>query len=313
MRTKNSRLCMRTSAMIAILTLVLARAGHAAGLRTKFGEVLVKGLKIGQTYSLDKLLSLPYRVVNTGNKTVTLQVDVIAISSEAARKGYEPIPDLNWVKLDQHTFDVQPNHEAVTDIIISIPNDPKLLGRRFEADIWARTKSKVGAFAVGMESRLLIQVASTPPTEKELKEKFVNQKLANLDFTLFPTVGIATDVPMGVDFNLWKERKIGIKIVNPNDQALHFRIRSIPNFEALLNMPNGFEEPPTPNWVKPEEGVVVIPGNSIKETALIINIPDDPRYRGKSYLFPISTEILEQQIPARVFYQLLVTTQKKKK
>ncbi len=313
MKRTNCRSKIQATTIIALMALASTCPVRAAGLRTKFGEVLVRGLKIGQTYSLNKLLSLPYRVVNTGSKEVNLKIDVIAVSSDSVRKGYEPIPDSNWVKLEKHEFSVAPNHEAISDVLISIPNDPKLLGRRFEADIWARTQSKIGAYAVGIQSRLLIQVNSAPPTEKELKEKFVNQKLANLDFTLFPTVGIATDVPMGIDFNLLKERKIGIKIVNPNDQALHFRIRSIPNFEALLNMPNGFEEPPTPGWVKPEQDVVVIPGNSIKETALIINIPDESRYRGKSYLFPISTEILEQQIPARVYYQLLVTTQKKKK
>src|SRR5687768_3037305 len=58
----------KTARAAAILAALLASDGpaEAAGLRTKFGEVIVRGLKIGQTYSLNNLLNLPLRVVNTG-------------------------------------------------------------------------------------------------------------------------------------------------------------------------------------------------------------------------------------------------------
>ena len=293
---------------LAALLAAWALPAGAAGLRTKFGEVVVRNLKIGQVYSLNKLLSLPLRVLNTGEETVELKVDVIAVSSGSTRAGYDPIPDPAWVSLEKHEFTVEPNHEAVTDVIVSIPNDVKLLGRRFEADIWSRTQSKRGVFAVGMQSRLLIQVDSTPPTEEELKNKYVNRRLANLDFTLYPTIGTAELVPLGIDYDLKKERKLSIKLINPNDVKLNFRIRSVPNWEALLSIPKGYEEAYDPHWLKPASEIVAIEGNSIKETGLILNIPDEERTRGKSFLFPVSVEILEQEIPARVYYKLLVTT-----
>jgi hypothetical protein len=286
-----------------------AAAQQTAGLRTKFGQVRVRGLKIGQTYSMDELLKLPMRLVNTGSQTVDLVIDTIPVTG-ATEPGYEPMPGESWVKIDKREFTVDAGHEAVTDLIISIPNDPKLLGRRFEARIWSKTIPKSGQYAAGLISKLLIEVSSVPPTEDELKKKFVDRQIANMDFTLFPTEGIADDVPLGVDFDLKKERKLSIKLVNPNDAALHFRIRPEPVWESLLTVPSAFREPVDFNWVRPSTDTVVVGGNTIKDTALIINIPDDVQYRGQSFFFGIAVEILEQEIPARAYYKLYVKTRR---
>jgi hypothetical protein len=289
-----------------MLAAASARAG-VSGLRTKFGEVRVRGLKIGQTYSMNQLLKLPLRLINTGDQAVDLSIEVIPVSS-ATRAGYEPLPDTSWLKLDKTQFAVEPGHEAVSDIIISIPNDAKLLGRRFEAHIWSKSRPHKGAYAAGIMSVLLVEVASVAPTEDELKKKFVDRQLANLDFTLFPTEGVAEDVPLGVDFDLKKERKLSIKLVNPNDADIHFRIRSEPSWESLLPVPAGFQDPPSYGWVRPSTDTVTVVGNSIKDTALIINIPDFAQYRGQAFFFSIAVEVLEQEIPARAFYKLYVKT-----
>lgn len=295
---------------LACAALFLASQADAAGLRTAFGEVVVKGLKIGQTYSLHKMLNLPMRIVNTGEASVDLLIDVIQTPSDSLKNGYEPIPDLSWVTLEKREFTLEPNHEGVTDITVSLPNDPSLLGRRFQADIWSRTFGGPGMFAVGMQSRLLIHVDSTPPTEEELKKKFVTSRLANLDFTLHPTVGVAEEVAVGREVDLKKEHKLAIKLINPNDGPLNFRIRSIPNWEALLSIPAGYADSPNAQWLKPAEDVIKIEGNSIRETALFVNIPVRPEFYGAKWIFPVSVEVLEQEIPVRVYYKLLVTTAK---
>ena len=312
--TKQGSLSMRMIAMAAVLLTAawMPRPADAAGLRTKFGEVQVKGLKIGQTYSLNQLLSLPLRVVNTGEETVDLKIDVIAAATTQLHVGYEVVPDTGWVRLEKREFTVDPSHEAVTDVIIAIPNDPSLLGRKFEADIWSRTISAHNMFGVGMQSRLLIQIASTLPTEDELKKKFVDRKVANLDFTLLPTVGQADGVPVGQEVSLKKFAKVSIKLINPNDQTINFRIRSLPNFEALLQVPGGYMDAYDPKWLKPAHDVVTVEGNSIKETDLLLNVADKPENYGAAFFFPVSVEVLEQEISARVFYKLLVTTAKTK-
>jgi hypothetical protein len=304
------KLIKATAAIMAAF--FVSGSAEAAGLRTKFGEVVVRNIKVGQTYSLNSLINLPLKVLNTGDQTVDLLVDVIKPTAEQARSGYEIAPSTDWVRLDKTRFTVEPNHEAVTDVVVAIPNEPKLMGRKFEVDIWSRTQSKQGMFGVGMQSRLLLHISSEAPTEDELKKKFVDRKLANLDFTLLPTTGRADNVPVNEEVDLKKFSKATIKLINPNDDAINFRIRSVPNFEALLTVPAGYEEAYDPKWLRPAEEVVKVEGNSIKETNLLLNIADKAENYGKSFFFPVQVEVLEQEIGASVFYRLMVTTQSKK-
>ncbi len=282
---------------------------HASGLRTPFGEVVVRHLKIGQTYSMYKLVNLPLRVVNTGKDTVYLTIEPIRVSTGEARRGYEPVPSLDWVKVETSSFTVAPNREAATDLIISIPNDTALLGRRFEADIWSHTQSMRGSVAVGLQSRLLMEIDSTPPNEEELKKKFVDEHLANLDFTILPTNAELGGIALGRKIDLRKERKISIKLINPNDRALDFRVRSLPVWESGIDAPEGYESAENPQWLTPDEGIVKVEPNSIGETSLTLDIPDEPRFRGRRYFFVVSFEVLEQRIPTRVFYRLMVVTE----
>ena len=290
-----------TAAVLAIL----AASAQAGGLRTPFGAVIVKNLKIGQTYSMFKLVNLPIRVVNTGEETTDLTIQTVPTQPSEAKDGYEAIPSQDWIRVERSSFTLEPNHEAVSDIIISIPNDPSLLGRRFQADIWSHTVG-ARAYLVGIRSQLFLHIDSTPPTEEELKKKFVDETLANMDFTVLPVSARVADVPLGREVDLRKERNLLIKIVNPNETALNFRVRSIPAWESTFLPPAGYEEPSDPKWLKPEQDVLKIEGNSITNTSLRLTLPDDGHARGKKLFFVVSFEVLEQKISTRLFYRLLV-------
>jgi len=137
----------------------------------------------------------------------------------------------------------------------------------------------------------------------------VDENVANLDFTVIPINAEVLDVPIGRAVDLRKERKISIKLINPNDRAVSFRVRSIPSWESELRPPTGYEDPPDSKWCKPDSEIVKVEGNAIGETSLTLDIPDEPRNYGKRYFFLVSFEVLEQKIPVRVFYRLMVGTQ----
>lgn len=292
-------------ALTLALASALAQSATAAGLRTPFGEVIVRHLKIGQTYSMYKLVNLPLRVVNTGGETSEVRIETVRAS--VITPGYEPIPSLDWVRVDQGTHTIAANREAVTDLIITIPNDPALLGRRFQADIWSHSVDH-RAYLVGLKSRLLMHIDSTPPSEEELKKKFVDETLANLDFTISPMNFEVAGVAVGRKVDLRKEHKLVIKVVNPNDRVLNFRVRSIPVSESMILAPAGYVEARDPSWLRPEKDIVKIEGSSISSLGLNLTIPDEPGTRGQNYYFIVAFEVLEQRIPTRVYYRLMVHT-----
>lgn len=298
------RLCLAT----ALLSMIFVPAVRASGLRTTFGEVRIRHLKIGQTYSLYQMLNLPLRIVNTGTENADVRIETIPVTNDLV-KGYEPAPD--WVRIAQSTFTIAPNREIATDLIVSIPNDPKLLGRRFQVDIWTHTTA-LAAMLIGLQSRLLIEIDSTPPTEEELKKKFVNESLSNLDFTISPLDAQVSDIPLGRVVDLRKERKLAIKVINPNDAPLNFRVRSIPQWESAIAVPAGYEAAPNPQWLTPSDDLLKVEGNSIRQTSLRLDIPDVGGMYGRHFFFLVSFEVLEQKISSRVYYRLLVDTERTK-
>lgn len=301
---------MRMRVMFAAIAAALVAAAPAsgAGLKTQFGEVIVKGLKIGRTYSMHKLVNLPLRLVNTGDAEVEVVISAIQPSKDVLRDGYDVIPSTSWVKLDAEQLVIGPSREGATDISISIPNDPALLGRRLQVDFWSRTRDLMSPVAVGLQSHLLLHIDSTPPTEEELKAKYVDETLANLDFTVSPTSADIGEVPLGREFDLRKERKISLKLINPNDMALNFRVRAIPVWESLAVPPAGTEAAFDAGWLKPGKEIVKVEGNSIGEVPLTISIPDEERTRGKRFLLLLGVEVLEQKISTKVYSKIFVTT-----
>lgn len=300
---------MRMRLMIAILAAAAVPAS-GAGLKTQFGEVVVKGLKIGKTYSMHKLVNLPLRLVNTGDAEVEVTISVIQPSKDVLRDGYDVIPSTSWVALDRESLVIGPSREAATDIQVSIPNDRALLGKRLQVDFWSRSRDLIAPVAVGIQSHLLLHIDSVAPTDEELKAKFVDENLGNLDFTVSPMSRDLGLVPLGRAIDLRKEHKVTLKLINPNDHALNFRVRALPVWESLAVPPAGTAAALDAGWLKPSKEIVAVEGNTIGEVELTLTIPDEERARGKRFLMLIGIEVLEQKISTKVYSKIFATTAK---
>lgn len=300
----------RKQILIAAITFLAAFSGPKSwakrGIKTKFAEVEVKNLQIGRTYSLQDLVNFPLRVTNSGDEAVDLKVSVWPPSGGEMKAGYEPIPNTNWIHLSQSTFTIYPGMDGVTDVILSIPNDEKLLGRRFIAYLWTESQNK-GFLGVGLKSRLLISISSRKPTEEELKKKFVEKRVANLNFSFAPMDVLATNVPLGKKIKL-KNYHAEIKLSNPNDATYHFGIKPVGLWETSITPPDGFKGAPDPKWLIVPKPTFKADGYTFTPLNLELKIPDKSEYHGKNFLFVLRAEILEQEIPAYAYAKILIKT-----
>ena len=141
-----------------LLLLICITSVSAGGLRTQLGEVVVENLQIGQTYNLADLANLSLRVTNTSDYRVKLRMDVLAPDEVELRHQAQPIPDLSWIALSCDTFYLEAGEEAVSDIMISIPDEEQYLGKRYQFMIWSHTvpSTEGGMFlATGLKSRII--------------------------------------------------------------------------------------------------------------------------------------------------------------
>lgn len=310
MTTNEARSRTRRAAAAAVLAASAVAPAWGIGLRTQFGEIRVRNLSIGGTYSLHKLLNMPLSVTNTSDDAVDLRMDVLLPQPQSLREGYEAVPSSSWVRLDkQEHLGIEPNAQAVSDVVLSIPDDDSLLGRRFQVHFWTRMVNRAGIGA-GLEGILIFDLASERAGSLEELQETVSRRLANVNFTMIPNHGYADDVPLGQLVDLKEHAGLSIKLVNPNDAKVTFRLVARHPDEAGLSLIQGYARPPNSRWVSFEKELLEVEANSIGEARMRVEIPDIPHFRGQSWMFVVSAAVLEQEIPVYYSYRLLVTTRR---
>ena len=299
---------MKKTLLVVILVilgfLLPAECGAVAGLRTTFGEVLIENLVIGETYNLREFVNLPLKVTNKGEEPVNLQIEVLVPKKEAVKEGYEPIPDGSWITLGQGYFVVGPGEDAITDVIISIPDDEKYLGKAYQVYIFSHTVGKPGV-ALGLQSRLLFTIAPT----REGKIGKPVKPLATLNFEIVPHEIVVVNVPIGKKQSVKKLTGKTLRIINPNDEAYMFKLESISLEDSLWKPKEKFEEV-DPSFLTFSKSKFKVKGKSIKEIKLYLNFPRDEIYAGKTYVFIIRAQVLEQEIPVSMYSKVYVITQR---
>lgn len=302
------RMWTATGLMLALMGWAMT-ASALMGLRSKFAEVSVEHLKIGRSYSMLELMNFPLRVMNTGTEPMPLSVTVLppAVAGEF-REGYEPIPDVGWIHLQQSSFTVPPGIEGVTDVVITIPDDPALMGRRFVVYLW--TKSENLAYTgVGLKSRLLLSVSSQKATDAEVKAAPSHKRLANLNFSLNPMEVLMSDVPTGLSVKI-KEKETDVMLISPNPESYTFRLTPVAAWETSLALPKGFASAPDPKWLEAKTPLVKMKPYSMQPLDLSLRIPSEERFKGQRYMFVLKAEIEGQDISAAAYVKIFVETAK---
>jgi len=128
----------------------------AGGLSTTFSEVHLNHLKAGGEYSMEEAVQFPLVVHNSSDEEVELVVEVLYPTEEELKEGFEPIPDISWIRLKREYFTMGPGENAKTDVLIKIPDNEQYSGKSYQVYLWSHTIGR--SLGVGLKSRLLFTV-----------------------------------------------------------------------------------------------------------------------------------------------------------
>jgi hypothetical protein len=264
-----------------------------AGIRTDFGDVLIENLGIGQTYNLRDLAGTPLKVTNAGIETINLVMDVLiptpdTIKSYKKEQGFKPIPDISWVTLTQTQFIVPSGQSAYTDVLINIPNDPSLYGKKFQANIYSRTTG-LGMVNLAVWSYIQITIVKSPEDQAMIEKNRKHGIVESMDYTLLPDKLIIPNVPLGKTFDIKKETRKTITIANSGEKAIELRAKVIPVSDTPLNLQPGYETPDL-SWLSVKDKTFTVEGSSFYDPGLSLKIPNDPALKGKKYMFILKVE-----------------------
>lgn len=288
------------------LVLVPQFTEAGAGLRTQAGEVVIENLKIGQTYNTRELVDLPLRVINTGDETVDLKIELYIPLENEIRRGYEPIPDISWVKLSKDFFTVGPGESAVADVIISIPDDEEYFNKRYQFNVWSHTVGSGKFIALGLDSRFLFTIADV---RVDVSEERYMELIGDINFSLLPHRLHINSLKLGKKYNIKKLTGVSFKLINPNERKFTYRMTSLDTKKDLVQVTKGWEDCPDPSFLTFGKSEFSVGANEIKKISAYLEFPDKEEYKGKKYLFIIYTEVLGQAIPFGVYNNVYVTTE----
>jgi hypothetical protein len=206
----------------------------AAGLSCSIGEVLIENLKIGHQVSLQDLANLPLSITNTGDQPVVVRVDGIVPRGDELRQGAAPIPDPSWTYATPDSFVLTPHGTQLVDLGFKIPDDPALLGKKYQASFWSHTLAKPGDFiACGLSSRVIFTI---DPVREDVGAAASHGAAASL---LPPEVTVrGLDEGRSRSLESCLDRPLVIR--NPSNQSIVVDLNALHPQLSALGLPTGF-------------------------------------------------------------------------
>ena len=272
---------------------------------TRFSDAVLENLDIGESYNVTQMKGLPLTIINGSNVETDILVEVDVPKPNELKEGYESIPDPTWVRVLPSQFRLPAGGRNLSDILIAIPNDPKLVGRHFQVMFWAHTL-QTGFLGVGVRVRIRFSIGASSP--EALKDEMTRKRLLDLNFRLDPISVSAQDIPLGKKIDLEIKRAV-VKLVNTGSTELKLRVVS----SKYLNPqrpPSGYEEIPDPSWLKVKPSSFKSKPDTIIPLKITLEVPNLPEYKGKKFAGILNVSLEEEDIPVNIYSQILFTTEK---
>ena len=222
------------------------RVEAASTLSTNFAAVFVENLKVGGIYNLTETARFPMWVSYNGDVPVDIKYETVLPNAGEMVAGYEPVPDLSWVTISKKTASLLPDETDTTDVTISIPNDEKYLGKKYQVYVQATTvppanaKGTGMAFALSLKGRVQFSIARKPPTEKELKD--LNRKKARESQGVIITPEKFMVLASTSDVEVRITQDVPLKIINPSSERTKIYIEAVEPQTSGISLPRGYEK-----------------------------------------------------------------------
>lgn len=292
---------------VLLLTLFLSSITTtlwAGGLRMNYAEILVRNLQIGSNYSMIKLVNLPLKVNNHSDSPIDIQLEILKPKGKI-KKDFEPIPDTAWINLGETLAGVPANGVYETDVKISIPDEEKYRGKKYQVNIKARIKPKGGGMrlALAVQGRLLFTIAA-------VKQAGVSDKaIADLGFVIDPLRIDIKNVLTGQKVEILTADKKSVTLENPGKKKIRFTLQSLDPRDTVMSIEPGFEACPNPDFLAISKDEMSVGGGKKKPVKMFVEIPDSLEHKGKKYQFVVSINTGTDTGGAR-YLRIMVSTAK---
>jgi hypothetical protein len=287
------------AAGMLVLGLLIASNAWAGGLRCSFGEVVVSNLKIGKSYSLSTLAHLPLAITNTDTQPTTVRVDALVPGDSELKQGAQAIPSATWAKAQPDSFVLAPNESRSVELMLSIPDDEALFGKKFEVIYWSHTLAQAGnLLAYGLKSRVIFTVDLARDTSAAAPT-------GELGITLTPFEVVLHDATAGHEYALEDAGHHPITVKNISDHPLNLELQVQGPQDAGIGAVKGFDDLPASARVKLTADALSLAPGEEKPVTGTVSFPKDASIKGRKFVGVLSATVVgnpvRTQIQSRIY------------
>ncbi len=271
----------KTALVLFILPLWLISQTVCAGSLSmnNYAEVLVQNLQIGSSYSMIELVNLPLEIVNKSDEAIDIRIEVVKPAK--AKKDFEPIPNISWIKIAPEKAAIPAQGTYKTDVKISIPDDSKYLGKKYEVNIRASMVPKAKgmvAIALAVQGRLLFTVAAVKQAQPTGAAKI------DMNFNLAPLRVDLKDVKLGKKQEVLVPKDGPVVLQNSGKKEATFVLQSLDPKDTVISIEPEYVAP-SADWLTFEKEEMAVGGGQKKPVKMFVEIPNQPEYAGKNFEF----------------------------
>lgn len=291
--------------ILSLFILLGSTAWGKLSLAVRFPEIEMENVEPGSVINVRQIRGVPYVVINGSDHAIDVKVgsEIPVPGPAGAKVDFEPVPNPDWLKIVPNQFRLGPNDIGTAEVILSIPDDPKLVGRHFQVNIHAGSDGPE-EIAVGINSFIRFTVGALgPASAKKEKKRMV---LSALDLNMTPPVIRMEAVPLGKNVSLKEMKNYLLKVTNRGNDRVKLKLTSVRTDNTQKE--TGWEIP-DPLWLKIKSPRMKIGTDQIKGTDFTLNIPNAPENKGKKFLFLIQGEMDGYDFPLSVSARIFVTTE----
>ena len=270
---------------LAILFMGVADA-DALSLRNAKAEAFLGDMRPGSVVVLSSAAGGPLSVENAGAEPVTIEASVEQSPPKKLKDGFDPLPDLGWVEINNRVREVDVGKSWSPDVRLKVPKDRRLEGGLYQFDFLFKGRSPGGGGGLTVRTAVTLAVG-----EKDVGEKDVGgaRDGPTEGLTLSPKKARIEGIPIGARVPARSETFRALKLANPGDKPLTVRARAVRARPGETRLEDGWTPAPNPSWLKTGPPLTV-PAGGVAQAAFELEIPRQRRYLGRSWAFTVAVD-----------------------
>jgi|GEM_PF-3287102 len=279
----------------------------ATTLTTNLAEVHLENLPIGGVYDVGQIASMPFWVGYSGEGQITVKIVPLVPGQQELRSGYEPLPDVNWLRLDKETLTINAGEQAPLNLLVSIPYDEKYRGKSYQGIVLIQSvgmpSSGLG-IGLGIKGKVFLKIADNLPDKSNLGKK--RQSNLARGVIVIPDKVYLDDIPKDRPVDLRSLTGEQIKILNATEEPVKITGSIVEPEKFGIVYPGEYQRLTDQTTIKVFPEKMTIKPDGVKNLNVRVHLPKD--IPGSKFFGVIKLRIESKKLEIDKFVNVYITT-----